>query len=161
MENASKALIIAGAILIAILLISVGILVMNSINKPLDEASNQAVSQAAQLFNSNFTSYVGKDKNAQSVKALCNVIISSNASDANHQVKIKYKESTVEDKDASEIIGSVKSNKRYTINAVYAYTDGTATKADMTSVTGASTITIPTTHKTEAGYVCYIEIKQQ
>ena len=42
MENASKALIIAGAILIAILLISVGILVMNSVNKPIDEAANEA-----------------------------------------------------------------------------------------------------------------------
>lgn len=40
MENASKALIIAGAVLISILLISVGILLMNSSNDMSGTASN-------------------------------------------------------------------------------------------------------------------------
>ena len=65
MENASKALIIAGAILIAILLISVGILVMNSMNAPLDQASQQATSQAVQIYNAKFKPYLGKEKSAR------------------------------------------------------------------------------------------------
>lgn len=42
MENASKALIIAGAILISILLISLGIIMFNSSKGTTDQASNTA-----------------------------------------------------------------------------------------------------------------------
>ena len=55
MENASKALIIAGAILISILLISVGIIIMNAINDPVSKGADAATSQATQIFNSQFT----------------------------------------------------------------------------------------------------------
>lgn len=74
MENASKALIIAGAILIAILLISLGIIVMNSINAPMDEASKQADQQAVEMFNSKFTGYGGTNQKAASVKALLTAV---------------------------------------------------------------------------------------
>ena len=68
MENASKALIIAGAILIAILLISVGIMVMNSVNKPMDQAKMQADAQAINIFNSKFEMYEGKNRSATQAK---------------------------------------------------------------------------------------------
>ena len=61
MENASKALIIAGAILISILLISVGIIVINAINDPVSQAGSSAESQAIQIFNAKFDAYVGPD----------------------------------------------------------------------------------------------------
>ena len=77
MENASKALIIAGAILIAILLISVGIMVMNSMNKPIDEIGTEADSQKAQMFNAKFTSYAGKDKSASQIRLLLGEAIAS------------------------------------------------------------------------------------
>lgn len=50
MENASKALLIAGAILIAILLISLGIIMFNSSKGTTDQASNtaNAMEQGAQ-----------------------------------------------------------------------------------------------------------------
>ena len=72
MENASKALIIAGAILISILLISVGIIVMNSINKPVDQAGTTADAQAIEMFNSRFSGYIGKGQTAQAMKSLIN-----------------------------------------------------------------------------------------
>ena len=77
MENASKALIIAGAILISILLISVGIIVMNSINKPLDQAQGQADSQAVEMFNARFTGYLGGGQSLQSMKTLINTVKST------------------------------------------------------------------------------------
>lgn len=77
MENASKALIIAGAILISILLISVGIIVMNSINKPIDQATGSADSQAIEMFNSKFTGYIGGGQSAQSMKSLINTVKST------------------------------------------------------------------------------------
>ena len=68
MENASKALIIAGAILISILLISVGIIIMNAINDPVSRTSETASSQAVQIFNSQFTGYAGTDVDYNTTK---------------------------------------------------------------------------------------------
>ena len=47
MENASKALIIAGAILIAILLISLGIIMFNSSSGTTDQAENTSAAMEA------------------------------------------------------------------------------------------------------------------
>lgn len=69
MENASKALIIAGAILISILLISVGIIVMNAINNPVQQGASSADAQAVEIFNGKFTGYMGRQKGT-TVKAL-------------------------------------------------------------------------------------------
>lgn len=80
MENASKALIIAGAILISILLISVGILVMNSTGNMQDEVGTTSDSMAIQTFNSNFTVYEGNEMSGSQVKSLLSYIKSSNAS---------------------------------------------------------------------------------
>jgi len=80
MENASKALIIAGAILISILLISIGIIIMNSINNPIERARNQSDAQAIEIFNSKFTGYTGV-QSASSIKALMTTVASSNGSE--------------------------------------------------------------------------------
>ena len=80
MENASKALIIAGAILIAILLISVGILVMNSTGSMTDEVGKTSDTMALQTFNSQFTTYEGTSMTASQVRSLMGLIQSSNAS---------------------------------------------------------------------------------
>ena len=80
MENASKALIIAGAILIAILLISVGILVMNSTGSMTDEVGKTSDTMALQTFNSQFTTYEGTNMTASQVRSLMGLIQSSNAS---------------------------------------------------------------------------------
>ena len=80
MENASKALIIAGAILISILLISVGIIVMNAINDPISQAGSSAESQAIEIFNSKFTAYIGSDLDYNAVKSLFTTVTSVNGS---------------------------------------------------------------------------------
>lgn len=79
MENASKALIIAGAILIAILLISIGIIVMNSINDPINQSEDEAKQQAIEMFNAKFTNYSG-EQSAQGVRNLINTLYSAQAS---------------------------------------------------------------------------------
>lgn len=87
MENASKALIIAGAILISILLISIGIIVMNSINDPIDQATDSSASQAIEMFNSKFTGYSGTQK-ASAVKSLITAINSSNGASPEHEITV-------------------------------------------------------------------------
>ena len=95
MENASKALIIAGAILIAILLISVGIMVMNSVNKPIDQVTSESASQAVQIFNSRYTSFLGTKKSANEVLQLLEMMSTNNRTNS-HKIKLQlmYHEGT-------------------------------------------------------------------
>ena len=92
MENASKALLIAGAILICIVLISVGMLVLNSTTDVTDQVGDITTSQAAQSFNSNFTGYAGKQKGS-SVKQLLSTIATNNqvqANGGNHVITVEF-----------------------------------------------------------------------
>lgn len=80
MENASKALIIAGAILLAILLISLGIMIFNQAQ---DTVNNSGMTQAeVTTFNNKFLKYEGKQKGAV-VKSLINEIKAANADENN------------------------------------------------------------------------------
>ena len=80
MENASKALIIAGAILLAILIISLGILIYNQASGVVTNNSMDEVS--IQTFNNKFLQYAGEQKGS-SVRALLSQINASNATDGN------------------------------------------------------------------------------
>ena len=78
MENASKALIIAGAILISILLIGVGMLVFQGAQGGIDESIAQMSIQQKNMFNQNFVQYEGPKVTGSNVRALIQNIISSN-----------------------------------------------------------------------------------
>ncbi len=112
MENASKALIIAGAILLSILLISLGIMVFNQAQ---DTIGNSGISKAQiSTFNSAFTKYEGNLKNGTDVKALISEINASNASDKadNNDREITI---TVDGK-AVTTTSSVSSVKKYDVS---------------------------------------------
>lgn len=87
MENASKALIIAGAILISILLISVGIIIMNAINNPVDQAATGADEYAIQQFNAKFVKYDGVQKGS-TLSNLTSEVTVSNAQNDGHQIEL-------------------------------------------------------------------------
>ena len=87
MENASKALIIAGAILIAILLITIGIVLVNSGKDITETGATQVASQNIQAFNSQFTQYEGTIKGSQ-VKSLIEQVRANNVNDKAHQVYV-------------------------------------------------------------------------
>ena len=69
MENASKALIIAGAILLAILLISLGIMIFNQAQSAIDGSGMSDAELTA--FNQKFTKYEGKQKGRTGIKCSC------------------------------------------------------------------------------------------
>lgn len=74
MENATKALIMAGAILIAILIISAGIIVFNStkgVRKSGEEAGDL---MAIETYNSQFTKYCGNRVKGSEVTNLINFV---------------------------------------------------------------------------------------
>lgn len=87
MENASKALIIAGAILLAILLISLGIMIFNQAQ---DTVNNSGMSQAEiSAFNNKFLKYEGSNQKGSVVKSMINEVIASNADSNNTNRKVK------------------------------------------------------------------------
>ena len=77
MENASKALIIAGAILISIVLVSVGVLVVNSLNP--DEGIDEMERQQIATFNSKIEGSTGNNKQGTVARQLISTIISNNS----------------------------------------------------------------------------------
>ena len=139
MENASKALIIAGAILIAIVLIAVGVLVVNNMNEPVEQGVEGMTDQAKQIFNRKFESYQGT-QNANNVRALLSAIITSNSSNTQiHKVKVTYesdeKEYNIPSSDSEDDIS--KAQRDITTDATYTvefgYDSGVITSVTITS----------------------------
>ena len=87
MENASKALIIAGAILLAILLISLGIIVYRQASSAVD--GNPMDQFEIAKFNEQFTRYQGTQRGA-TIRSLYQDVLSNNVSqdDTARQVEI-------------------------------------------------------------------------
>jgi len=88
MENASKALVIAGAVLVAILLIAFGMIMINSARTPIDEAAGQGEQQAIEIFNAQFASFAGNQVTGSSVRSLYSKILTSNAK-TSHKITVK------------------------------------------------------------------------
>lgn len=76
MENASKALIIAGAILISIVLITLGVVILGQGQDVVNSSNMDA--QAISSFNSQFTQYEGDSVTGSRINTLINAVISSN-----------------------------------------------------------------------------------
>ena len=89
MENASKALIIAGAILLAILIISLGIMIYQQAS---GVVNNNAMSEVdINSFNQKFIQYTGTNVRGAQVNALLNQIQTNNVTyqdDASRQVTV-------------------------------------------------------------------------
>ena len=119
MENASKALIIAGAILISILLISVGIIVMNAINDPISQAGSSAESQAIEIFNSKFTAYMGSDLDYNAVKSLLTTMTSVNGSSDVKSGKVvsgkNVRTVEIDNQSTVKTVGDLKKDKTYKV----------------------------------------------
>lgn len=90
MENASKALIIAGAILLSILIIGLGMFIYQQAAGAMEGVNMNA--QEVQAYNSQFLQYEGQ-RNGSSVRALCDLVRNhnnSNANDTSLQIGVVY-----------------------------------------------------------------------
>ena len=76
MENASKALIIAGAILLSILIIAIGMYIYSSAQAQVDSSLTTMSTSEIEGFNSTFTSYQG-EQTGSNVKALINRLVAN------------------------------------------------------------------------------------
>ena len=75
MENASKALIIAGAILLSILIIAIGMYIYNSSTNSIQNAAGQISQQDMSAFNNQLDMYAGRQVGTN-VKALITTMAS-------------------------------------------------------------------------------------
>jgi len=85
MENASKALIIAGAILLSILIISLGIMIFNQASGVVDSNAMDEVAVAS--FNQKFQQYEGNNVRGANVKALLSTIAQNNLTNSGDESK--------------------------------------------------------------------------
>lgn len=76
MENASKALIIAGAILLSILIIAIGMFIYTSSQSTISDSMTQMSTQEIEAFNSQFTIYGGNQTGAK-LKSMVGTLIAN------------------------------------------------------------------------------------
>ena len=130
MENASKALIIAGAILLAILLISLGIMIFTQAQ---DTVSSSGMSDAEiTAFNQKFTKFEGTVSGSM-VKSLIQEVNANNSNDANNEKIVKLVSASGSDteltksSDGSYTTSSFVNTDTYKLT-VEGYTDGRVSK---------------------------------
>ena len=129
MENASKALVIAGAVLVAILLIAFGMIMINSARTPIDEAAGQGEQQAIEIFNAQFASFAGNQVSGPSVRSLYSKILTSNAK-TSHKITVTSGTTNVTNTIANTM-ASVINTKTYKV--VFGYdANGYINKATIT-----------------------------
>lgn len=87
MENGSKALLIAGAILVVILIIAIGMFVTNDANSTVDDALSSMSTQEIEAFNLKFTMYEGEQTGAN-IKALVGTLIANSNTNKSEITKI-------------------------------------------------------------------------
>ena len=79
MENATKALLIAGSVLVAILLIALGLRIFDSTSGVTQSSQATMDATAITTFNTQFTGYLNKQITAMQANALEQKVIASNA----------------------------------------------------------------------------------
>lgn len=126
MENASKALLIAGAILIVILLIAVGMMVYNGAKGSINKAIGQMSSTEKDIHNSQFESYIGTNVSGSNVKSLISKVSTNNADENNVNVDL--------DGDTTDI-NDVVVSARLSYTVTLEYTDGVVTIVHINSHT--------------------------
>jgi len=126
MENASKALLIAGSILIAIILIATGMRVLNSTSGMTNSAQTSADTFEITNFNNKFSQLCGTNKKKSEVMALANQIIANNATNKAHIIKISVYiqegKSNREEYEANmivDLINYLSDNVTYTMKPQY------------------------------------------
>lgn len=128
MENATKALLIAAAILIAILIISLSLVVYNMASQTLDGLNMTEAEITA--FNDKFLQYEGTSVTGSSVKAMLRTVESNNISNQDSKGKQVTVYSDAAASDANQITSSssIDTGKRYTVTCIKDTNSGLVTK---------------------------------
>ena len=129
MENASKALLIAGAVLIVILIIGVGMAIFTAGQGNIDSAIAQMSTQEKQIFNAQFDQYAGTIT-ATKLRSLNSAVVANNGNpEAKAKVTFTVKASASDTGNvfSNSMVGSTQLgvNNKYEVS--FGYTDGLIT----------------------------------
>ena len=128
MENASKALIIAGAILLAILLISLGIIIFSQAQ---DTINNSGMSQAElQTYNSQFLKYEGSQKGTVVKSMIQEVLAVNNNGSSVDKIKVMYGGANLA--ASTNPTSGIDSSKTYTVTLEYDSNTGRVSQINIT-----------------------------
>lgn len=122
MDNASKALIIAGAILIAVMLVSLGVMLYNTAAGVAESTTGTVESLGIEGYNAQFNQYMGKRQRAAVAQGLIDKVVTNNAN-ADTTIKVELKagggltESVGETSDSATL--TTMRNKITSKNTVY------------------------------------------
>ncbi len=121
MENASKALIIAGAILLAILIIGLGMLVFTQAQGVIGRVNLDK--DIVEATNSRFQANIGDNKRGTDVKALCGDIRNNNLTadgEDSFEISLTYGSETVTDAtEIDKIRSKIGNGKYYNVTCTY------------------------------------------
>ena len=113
MENASKALIIAGAILLAILLISLGIIIFSQAQ---DTVNNSGMTQAeVQTFNGQLVKYEGEQKGTV-VKTMIQEVLAINNNGSGYTITVNVNGTAISTTNPTKDINNAST---YNVELVY------------------------------------------
>ena len=148
MENASKALIIAGAILLAIAIIGIGMFVYQSVSDTIAGAADMS-KQQIDAYNGEFTTYAGPKQGGSQVKALCESVKNHNlaANDVSKLISVvsgkakdpkpapsKEGEKGTSTTDINKIKDTILSGKTYNVTVGYDKDTGLLTQIGIEEV---------------------------
>ena len=120
MDNASKALIMAGAILIAVALVGMGVYLVSIISNPADSAVTLIDTQDVLTKNRQIEQYCGTSVKGSEVRTLLRTLETMNARDYFPDDIVPT--GAVTDTDAASV-NSINASARYTVTVTYD-TDG-------------------------------------
>ena len=126
MENASKALILAGSVLIAILLISLGLWVFKAPSEAIREVGKVSGTLADSTFNAQFTKYAGNNVRGGQVKTLMEYVNTYNG--RNPSSKIEFDSAGIND------VNNVYTTNSYNVTCSDAKVDGTGVDGRISSI---------------------------
>lgn len=131
MDNASKALVMAGAILIAVMLISLGVLLFNRAQDIANNATGGVNASLVQAYNSRYTAYEGKNKGASQTRNLIHMVEAHNK---NTEEVGQYGQITFSGNYSTA--GAISDSKYYTIGVTIGGGNGTnASVGSVSSIT--------------------------
>lgn len=107
MDNASKALIMAGAILIAVAIVGIGIYIFTTANALTDDAVGQIDALAVSAVNSRIETYLGEAVRGSAVKQL------------EREINVLNAQNAMPTKITISGASGVKDNSRYNVSATY------------------------------------------
>lgn len=132
MENATKALLIAAAVLVAILIISLGLIIYNMASETVENAGDLSEYEIQQ-HNDKFEKYVGEGLTGSTINAMLKTVFNHNLAEGEDGALVEVKGSATLTTGASQPADKVSTGDRYDVTATY--TKGMISELNVTPAT--------------------------